>query len=91
MEYRYSLVPHDEVPEVGNSENQVEEGGSVPAAAGTLESSMLGAKRCGSPPARVWNWAGPSPWLVDGCPLSESSLRLLSVNFPASRLPLLLI
>uniref|UniRef100_A0AAA9RZW5 Ankyrin repeat and MYND domain containing 1 n=2 Tax=Bos TaxID=9903 RepID=A0AAA9RZW5_BOVIN len=45
MEYRYSLVPHDEVPKVGNSENQVEEGGSVPAAAGTLESSMLGAKR----------------------------------------------
>ncbi|XP_065773263.1 ankyrin repeat and MYND domain-containing protein 1 isoform X4 [Muntiacus reevesi] len=45
MEYRYILVPHDEVPEVGNSENQVEEGGSVPAAAGTLESSMLGAKR----------------------------------------------
>ncbi|CAI9152664.1 unnamed protein product [Rangifer tarandus platyrhynchus] len=45
MEYRYSLVPHDEVPEVGNSENQVEEGGSVPAAAGTLESSKLGAKR----------------------------------------------
>ena len=91
MEYRYSLVPHDEVPEVGNSENQVEEGGSVPAAAGTLESAMLRAKRCGSPPSRVWNRAGPSPWLVDSCPLSESSLRLLSVHFPASRLPLLLI
>lgn len=84
MEYRYSLVPHDEVPKVGNSENQVEEGGSV-------ESSMLGAKRCGSPPARVWNRAGPSPWLVDGCPFSESSLHLLSMHFPASRLSLLLI
>ncbi|XP_052494146.1 ankyrin repeat and MYND domain-containing protein 1 [Budorcas taxicolor] len=45
MEYRYPLVPHDESPKVGNSENQVEEGGSVPAAAGTLESSVLGAKR----------------------------------------------
>ncbi|XP_069459017.1 ankyrin repeat and MYND domain-containing protein 1 isoform X13 [Ovis canadensis] len=45
MEYRYPLVPHDEAPKVGNSENQVEERGSVPAAAGTLESSVLGAKR----------------------------------------------
>lgn len=53
MEYRYPLVPHDEAPKFGNSENQGEERGSVPAAAGTLESSVLGAKRCGSPPERV--------------------------------------
>ncbi|XDB48092.1 hypothetical protein AB1E18_001675 [Capra hircus] len=45
MEYRYPLVPHDEAPKFGNSENQGEERGSVPAAAGTLESSVLGAKR----------------------------------------------
>ncbi|XP_061047436.1 ankyrin repeat and MYND domain-containing protein 1 [Eubalaena glacialis] len=45
MEDRYSSISYYEIPNAGNSENQVEEGGSVPAAAGTPESSMLGTKR----------------------------------------------
>ncbi|XP_059785089.1 ankyrin repeat and MYND domain-containing protein 1 isoform X2 [Balaenoptera ricei] len=40
-----SSISYYEIPNAGNSENQVEEGGSVPAAAGTPESSMLGTKR----------------------------------------------
>ncbi|XP_068400198.1 ankyrin repeat and MYND domain-containing protein 1 isoform X2 [Eschrichtius robustus] len=45
MEDRYSSISYYEIPNADNSENQVEEGGSVPAAAGTPESSMLGTKR----------------------------------------------
>ncbi|XP_057600703.1 ankyrin repeat and MYND domain-containing protein 1 isoform X3 [Hippopotamus amphibius kiboko] len=45
MEDRYSLAAYYEIPNAGGSETQAEEAGRVPAAAGTLESSVLGASR----------------------------------------------
>lgn len=49
MAGRCSLDSYYEIPHTISSENQVEERPKGPPAAGTLESSMLDAKRCGDP------------------------------------------